>query len=121
MKSLRPFLLLLVSTFVISSAARPQPAPSADGNRKALNAVFHDYWEDLLKHDPEFASSIGDKRYNDQINDYSVKAVNDRLEREQNFLMRLADIDVAGLSDQEKISRDLLLRQFTEDQEAAAY
>jgi uncharacterized protein (DUF885 family) len=35
--------------------------------------------------------------------------------------MRLAAIDTAGLSDQDKISRDLLLRQFAEDQEAAEY
>jgi uncharacterized protein (DUF885 family) len=125
MKSLRLLLLLLLpAAFVLPSCpglAQPAHAPSVEANRKALNAVFHDYWEDRLKHDPEFASSIGDKRYNDQISDYSVKAVNDRLEREQNFLMRLADIDVAGLSDQEKVSRDLLLRQFTEDQEAAAF
>jgi uncharacterized protein (DUF885 family) len=127
MKSLRPFLLLLAFTILISSAARPQPAPSApaapsaDANRKALNSVFNDYWQDRLKHEPEFASSIGDKRYNDQISDLSVKAVNDTLAREQNFLMRLADIDVAGLSDQEKISRDLLLRRFAEDQEAAEF
>lgn len=117
--SLFAFFALLV--FV---PARPQPAPAAasvEASRKALNAVFNDYWEDRLKHDPEFASSIGDKRYNDQIDDYSVKAYNDTLEREQNLLMRLADIDVNGLTDQEKISRDLLLRQFTEDQEAAAF
>ena len=50
-----------------------------------------------------------------------MKAINDTLAREQNFLMRLADIDVNGLQDQEKVSRDLLLRQFTEDQEAAAF
>jgi uncharacterized protein (DUF885 family) len=124
MKSLRLFLLFLVSTIVISAAARPQPAPTApsvEANRKALNSVFNDYWEDRLKHDPEFASSIGDKRYNDKIDDQSIKAVNDTLEREQNFLLRLAAIDDAGLTDQEKISRDLLLRQFTEDQEAAAF
>jgi len=117
--SLFAFFALLV--FV---PARPQPAPAAasvEASRKALNAVFNDYWEDRLKHDPEFASSIGDKHYNDQIDDYSVKAYNDTLEREQNLLMRLADIDVNGLTDQEKISRDLLLRQFTEDQEAAAF
>jgi len=117
--SLFAFFALLV--FV---PARPQPAPAAatvEASRKALNAVFNDYWEDRHKHDPEFASSIGDKRYNDQIDDYSVKAYNDTLEREQNLLMRLADIDVNGLTDQEKISRDLLLRQFTEDQEAAAF
>jgi uncharacterized protein (DUF885 family) len=103
---------------------RPQaPATSAsiDSNRKALNTIFHDYWEDRLKNDPEFASTIGDKRYNDRIDDYSVRAVNAKLEREQAFLMRLAAIDPAGLSDQEKTSRDLLLRRFAEDQEAADF
>jgi uncharacterized protein (DUF885 family) len=89
--------------------------------RKALNALFQDYWEDHLKHDPEFASVLGDKRYNDQISDYSVQAVNDALAREQNFLMRLAAIDPAGFTDQEKTSRDLLLRQFADDQEAADF
>ena len=52
------------------TAANAQPATLED-RRKALNDLFHDYWEDRLKHDPEFASSIGDKRYNDQISDYS--------------------------------------------------
>ena len=110
--------LLLVS----ASTLHPQAAPaSVDANRKALNQVFEDYWQDNLAHSPEFASTLGDKRFNDKISDYSVKAINATLEREQNFLMRLATIDTAGLSDQDKISRDLLLRQFTEDQEAAEF
>ena len=63
------------------------PAPvSLEDRRKALNDIFHEYWEDRLKHDPEFASSLGDKRYNDQTSDYSVQAVNDALAREQRFL-----------------------------------
>ena len=106
-------------------AQAPAPAPAApasvEADRKALNALFEDYWQDNLKHSPEFASTLGDKRYNDQISDYSVKAVNDRLAREQNFLLRLAAIDPAGLTDQEKTSRDLLLRQFAEDEEAADF
>jgi uncharacterized protein (DUF885 family) len=102
-------------------AAPPAPAAQVEANRKALNAVFQDYWEDNLKHSPEFASTLGDKRYNDQISDYSVKAVNDGLAREENFLMRLAAIDPAGLTAQETISRDLLLRTFAEDQEAAEF
>jgi uncharacterized protein (DUF885 family) len=113
-------LLLLVS----AAPARPQAAPSAssiEANRKDLNRIFNDYWEDHLKHDPEFASTIGDKRYNDQITDYSVKAYNDSLEREQNLLMRLGAVDTAGLTDQEKISRELLLREFAEDAEAADF
>jgi uncharacterized protein (DUF885 family) len=90
-------------------------------NRKALNTIFSDDWEDKLKHEPETASALGDKRYNDQIADYSVKAFNEKLEREQGFLMRLAAIDPAGLTDQEKISLDLLLRHFEEDAEAADF
>jgi len=106
-----------------AQAPAPTPAPAAqvEANRKALNAIFQDYWEDYLKHSPEFASTLGDKRYNDQISDYSVKAVNDELAREENFLMRLAEIDPAGLTDQETISRELLLRKFAEDEEAAEF
>ena len=99
----------------------PAAAPPADQNRKALNGIFQEYWEDSMKHAPEFASILGDKRYNDQISDYSVKAVNETLAREQAFLMRLAAIDTAGLTDQEKVSRDLLLRDLTENQEAAEF
>jgi uncharacterized protein (DUF885 family) len=101
-----------------TAAAVPQ---SLEERRKALNQLFDDYWQDNLKHSPEFASTIGDKRYNDQISDYSVKAYNESLAREQGFLMRLAAIDTAGFTSQEVISRDLLLRQFTDDQEAEQF
>ena len=100
------------------ATAAPQ---TLEERRKALNQLFDDYWQDNLKHSPEFASIIGDKRYNDQVGDYSVKAYNESLQREQGFLMRLAAIDTAGFMPQEVISRDLLLRQFTDDQEAAQF
>src|SRR3569833_290767 len=60
---------------------------SADG-AKALQDIFHDYWERTLKRQPEFASSLGDKRYNDQISDYSVKALNEWLSVEQDLLLK---------------------------------
>lgn len=121
--------LLLFAACQLSLSAQPAQAPSGQAgspasveqNRKELNAIFRDYWEDNLKHAPEFASSLGDKRYNDQITDYSVKAQNDMLAREQTFLMRLAAIDTTGFTAQEKISRDLLMRDFTTDQEAEEY
>ncbi len=120
--------LLLIPALLLSAYVPParsqslSAAPAAvEDNRKALNRLFTDYWEDNLAHSPEFASTLGDKRFNDQISDYSVKAYNEALAREQAFLMRLAAIDTAGLTDQEKISADLLMRQFTEDQEAADF
>ena len=119
-----PALLLLAASPSLCAQAPvtlPAALTSVEENRKALNAIFADYWEQTLEHSPEFASTLGDKRYNDQITDYSVKAVNERLAREEKLLMRLALIDPAGLTAQENISRELLLRQFAEDEEAAPF
>jgi len=102
------------------SAAPTQPA-SLEDRRKALASVVDDYWQDWLKHDPEFASSIGDKRYNSQISDYSVAAVNDKLAREQTYLLRLAAIDTTGFTQQESFTHELLLRRLMQDQEAAEF
>ena len=113
-----PFLVVsALMVFVAAPSLRPQAAPAAgaEANRKALNQIFTDYWEDNLAHNPEFASGLGDKRFNDRISDYSVKAWNEKLAREQAFLLRLAAIDTTGLTDQEKISQDLLMREFTGD------
>src|ERR1700679_729698 len=88
---------------------------------KTLNAVFSDYWEDLLKHQPEFASTIGDNRYNDQLSDYSVQAYNESLNRGRAFLTRLAEVDTTGMSAQEQLSKDLLVRSLIEDQEEARF
>jgi uncharacterized protein (DUF885 family) len=119
------FAVLLIApagSSALFAQAPHAPAPaSLQDRRKALNDLFHDYWEDTLKHSPEFASSIGDKRYNDQISDYSVAAINDQLARERSFLLRLAAIDPTGFTDQEKISQQLLIRSFERDDEAAEF
>jgi len=99
----------------------PQVPVSLEERRKALNDVFREYWEDYLRHNPEFASRIGDLRYNDQLSDYSVRAINENLARERNFLLRLAAIDPAGLTEEEKTSQELLIRQFEQDDEAARF
>jgi len=108
---------LLPAQLTASAAAPATPEERA----KSLHAIFHDCWEATLKRQPEEASSIGDKRYNDRIHDYSVKSLNEWLAEEQEFLMKLAAIDTAGLSDQDKVSRDLLIRAITEDQEEAEF
>lgn len=119
---------ILVPTCPALHAQKPQlaPAPAAapgslEDRRKALNDLFHEYWEDRLKRDPEYASEIGDKRYNDRIADYSVRAVHERLAEEQKLLLRLAAIDATGFTDDEKTSQDLLTRRFELDEEGAEF
>jgi uncharacterized protein (DUF885 family) len=117
---LSAFLLLAFAPPIRAQLPLAQSVPaSLEDRRNALNSILHDYNEDLLKHDPEYASEQGDKRYNDQISDYSVKAVNDKLARETNFMLQLAAIDPAGFTEQETASRDRLLRKFVDDQEAS--
>ncbi len=84
-----------------AAAAAPQ---TVDERSKALAALFDEIWQERLKHSPEFASFLGDKRYNDQWSDYSVKEVNASLERGRVFLERLSAIDTTGLKPQEILS-----------------
>ncbi len=98
-----------------------QPPASLADRQEALSDLFHDYWQEYLKLNPEFASSIGDKRYNDKITDYSVAAVNNWLAQERQFELRLAAIDPTGFTDQEKISQQLLMNDLEMDQDAAQF
>ena len=98
------------------AAGQSVSARSAD-----LSALFKDIWEDDLKSSPEFASSIGDRRYNDQLSDLSPRALNDKLARRRDYLARLSAIDTTGLSDQEKLSAQLMLRELIETEEASRF
>jgi uncharacterized protein (DUF885 family) len=94
---------------------------SVAARSKALSALLTEMWEDQLKHSPEFASSIGDKRYNDQLTDYSVKEVNASLARGLEYIQRLGEIDTTGLTDQEKLSSELKLRSLIDEQQGAKF
>ncbi|MDE3063115.1 MAG: DUF885 domain-containing protein, partial [Acidobacteriota bacterium] len=122
----RVALCLLLSSVSLSAqvpkfSVQPSAPVSLADREAALQSFFKEYWDANLQHAPEFASSIGETHFNDQISDYSVQAVNDWLAVEQNDLLRLAAIDPTGFTDQEKTSRDLLLRQFLDDEEAAEF
>jgi len=121
---MKKFLSLALASFLVFIPAfylHAQAAQSTADRSKALSALFAEIWQDRLQHSPEFASSIGDKRWNDQLTDYSVSAYNDRLARGRDYLIRLSAIDTTGLSDQEQLSKDLMARELADEQEAAAF
>ncbi len=113
----RHFVVFIALASTVGAAQNPP----LDTRVKTLNTIFSDYWEDLLKHEPDFASSIGDNRYNDQLSDYSVQAYNESLARGRAFLTRLTEVDAAGMSDQEQLSKDLLVRQLIQNQQEARF
>jgi uncharacterized protein (DUF885 family) len=108
-------------------AIQPETGTSAQATTpvairsKALSALLDQIWQDKLRRSPEFASSIGDKRYNDQLTDYSPKEVNVALARGRDYIQQLSEIDTTGLSVQERLSADLMLRSLIEAQEGAKF
>ncbi|GAC1421770.1 MAG: DUF885 domain-containing protein [Acidobacteriaceae bacterium] len=86
-----------------------------------LSRLFEEIWQDRLKHGPEYATFLGDKRYDDQLSDISPRAVNDALARERGYIERLSAIDTKGLPIEEQLSAELMLRSLVEDQEAAPF
>jgi len=110
-----------MSIFSAGALAQVAGTDSVAERSKALSALFTEIWEDVLKHSPEFASSIGDKRYDDQLTDYSIQEVNAALARGRGYIQKLSEIDTTGLPEQEKLSAELMLRSLIDDQEGAKF
>ena len=96
-------------------------AESADARSKELSDLFAEIWQDTLKHSPELASSLGDKRYDDQLTNYSTQEVNASLARGRGYIEKLSLIDTTGLPEQEKLSAELMLRSLIDQQEGAKF
>jgi uncharacterized protein (DUF885 family) len=101
-------LIVLMST--VSLTAQELSASDLDQRRKALNDLLHEQWEYTLRTSPEFASILGDRRYNDQVSDSSEKAAYADIAETKKFLKRFEAIDTKGFSDQEKLNRNLMVR-----------
>ena len=101
-----------------AAAAAPQDAASRS---RALDKLFDEYWQYLLKFSPETATSVGDPRYNDRWMDYSANAFHTAMAREAEFITRLSTIDTTGLPEQQRVSAELLLRSLVDDQEAVRF
>ena len=105
----------------LPGASTPAVPVTLEERRAALKALFDEIWQDNLRSSPEFASSIGDKRYDDRLTDYSIGAYNERIARGRDYIFRLAAIDTTGLTDQEVLSKDLMARRLVDQQEEAEY
>ncbi len=113
------FLTFLAAWVVLIPAVLVAANPPADleSRRKALNDLLHEQWEYTLRTSPIYASILGDKRYNDKVDDFSQKAIDDNLEQSRKFLARFEAIDSTGFPDQEVLNKQLMVRdlRFTLD------
>jgi uncharacterized protein (DUF885 family) len=113
---------VVVLTFLVSSVALAASAQTdVEGRRKALNDLLAERWEYTLRTSPIFASILGDKRWNDKLDDFSQKAIDDDLEQSKKDLARFEAIDTTGFPEQEILNKTLMVRDLQMSLEGARF
>lgn len=96
-------------------------SPSVEARVKALHELLNEQWEYVLRTSPEFASILGDKRYNDKLTDFSQAAIDRDLAQNRVFLAKFTAVDATGFPEQERLNRDLMVRNLRETLDAAKF
>jgi uncharacterized protein (DUF885 family) len=111
-------ILLLLS---IPAMAAEKLSANVEERRKQLDGLLNEQWEYVLKTNPEFATILGDKRYNDKVSDVSEKAVYADLEMTKKFLTRFEAVDTTGFPQQEQVNKALMIRGLKEQLDNAKF
>jgi uncharacterized protein (DUF885 family) len=101
---------LFCSTFCSTVLAAPPQQSDLESRRKALNDLLAERWEYTLRTSPIYASILGDKRWNDKLDDFSQKAIDDDLDQSRKYLTRFEAIDTTGFPEQEALNKALMVR-----------
>lgn len=119
---MRYLICLLVLTMLVPATMLAANSPAdLETRRKALNDLLHEQWEYTMRTSPIYASILGDKRYNDQLDDFSQKAIDDNLEQDRLFLARFEAIDTTDFPDQEVLNKQLMVRDLRMELEGARF
>lgn len=109
----------------VSAVGRALPATqmqsTAENRRQQLLSLFDEEWQYRLRTRPEFATTLGDNRYNDRLSDESLSFFQSDVEQKKKFLERCEAIDPSGLSHQDSLSRELMIRDLRLEIEGAKF
>lgn len=120
---MKKFALIFCAALLMVPAAPAQELSAADLDRRrvALRNLLDEQWEYTLRTSPEFASILGDRRYNDELSDVSEAAVKADLEMSRRFLRRFEAVSTVAFSGQEKLNRDLMIKNLHDSLEGAKF
>jgi uncharacterized protein (DUF885 family) len=119
-KFMRSFVVFAVLMFV-SALSFAAPPSDLEIRRKALDDLLAERWEYTLRTSPIYASILGDKRWNDKLDDFSQKAIDDDLEQAKRDLARFEAVDTTGFPEQEALNKSLMVRDLQMQLEGARF
>jgi uncharacterized protein (DUF885 family) len=111
----RLFTLLVLATPLACAAAAPQTAA------EQVHALFERDWQWRMQHQPEFATIVGDHRYDSTLSDTSLDATRAAIEHEWRMLDAIGQVERAQLEGQDRISYDLFVGDKERKLSAAAF
>ncbi len=113
---------LALKVSAVGRALTPaQIQSTAENRRQQLLSLFDEEWQYGLRTRPEFATALGDKRYNDRLSDESRSFFQSDVEQKKKFLERCEAIDPSSLSHQDSLSRELMIRDLRLEIEGAKF
>ncbi|MFQ6615155.1 MAG: DUF885 family protein [Fidelibacterota bacterium] len=86
-----------------------------------LHTLLDEYWQWRLTENPEFATYLGDDRYNDRLTDMSLQAIEERHRRRQQYLEKLAALDSSRLSKTDRLNYQLFNLELAQSVQAHPY
>jgi uncharacterized protein (DUF885 family) len=114
--------LALAASFCLPAATSlAAPQASVASRVAAQNALFEEQYQADLKASPLTATSFGDYRYNDRLDEASLAEAEREHATDEKFLSRLKAISTAGFSEQDILSHDLLVRSLEQRNEDYAF
>jgi uncharacterized protein (DUF885 family) len=112
--------LFLICLLSLPGVAAEAPAP-LDARRAQLRQAIDQEWEYAMKTHPEFATYVGDARFNDRLDDRSAAAEERDAQHALGEIRVFEAIDTQGFPEAEALNKTLMLRQLREDVEGAEF
>ena len=113
--------LSILGICTLTLFAQSNSNASLDARRAQLREAIQAEWEYTLRTHPEFATAIGDNRYNDRLDDYSQQAVERELAHAKQQLKLFEAIDTKGFPEDEALNQQLMVRRLRIDIEGAPF
>lgn len=104
----------LLACMIMSGSLYGANMKDTDARRQQLTQLIAAEWEYELRENPEFATVIGDYRYNDRWHDLSLSHTEQQRRDVQKWLSEFEAIDPNGFPEQEKLNHALMVRNLKE-------